>query len=108
MGNRRILEIEYRPDVLTAAQSIAEYARQNGIAPTAFAMAWLLANPLVTGAVIGPRNLQQLQSYLEAVDVPWSAVHEEAVAQLVPPGTTAAHQLVDPSYPVEGRPTKKS
>lgn len=108
MGNRRILETEYRPDVLQAAQSIAEYARQNGIAPTAFAVAWLLANPMVTGAVIGPRTLKQLQSYLEAVDIPWNAVHEDAVAHLIPPGTTAAHQLVDPAYPIEGRPSKQS
>lgn len=106
MGNRRILETEYRPDVVKTAQSIAVYARRNGIAPVAFAIAWLLANPIVTGAVIGPRNLEQLQSYLEAVDISWNAAHEEAVAQLVPPGTTAAHQLVDPAYPTEGRPTK--
>jgi hypothetical protein len=33
---------------------------------------------------------------------------ERAVDGLVPAGTTAVHQLVDPRYPVEGRPSRQA
>jgi aryl-alcohol dehydrogenase-like predicted oxidoreductase len=106
--DRRILETEFRPETLAAAEAIAGHARSRGIEPAAFALAWVLANPIVTGAIVGPRTLTQWQSYLGALDVALTAEDEHAVEALVPAGTTAAHQFVDPRYPVEGRPSRQA
>jgi aryl-alcohol dehydrogenase-like predicted oxidoreductase len=69
-------------------------------------VAWVLANPIVTGAIAGPRTMEQWQSYIKAIDVAWSDEDEAMVDTLVPAGTTAVHQFSDPVYPVEGRPVR--
>jgi aryl-alcohol dehydrogenase-like predicted oxidoreductase len=40
-----------------------------GEPPAAVALAWLLANPLVTAPIIGPRNVEQLESALRATEI---------------------------------------
>jgi aryl-alcohol dehydrogenase-like predicted oxidoreductase len=100
---KRMLQSEFRPENITAAQAIAAHARKRGLDPTAFAVAWVLANPSVTGAIAGPRTMAQWESYLAAFHVAWTAEDEAAVDALVPPGTTAVPQFIDPAYPIEGR-----
>ncbi|MBX7200172.1 MAG: aldo/keto reductase [Rhodospirillaceae bacterium] len=100
----RMVQSEFRPENLAVAEAIAAHARKRGIDPTAFAVAWVLANPLVTGTIAGPRTLAQWESYLTAFDVTWTAEDDAAIDALVPAGTTAVPQFVDPAYPVEGRP----
>ncbi len=63
VGDRRILESAYRPEMVQAAARIAAYAASRGIEPTAFAIAWVLANRNVTSAIVGPRTMDQWQSY---------------------------------------------
>lgn len=101
--HRRLMESEFRPENITAAQAIAAHAKKRGLDPTAFAVAWVLANPAVTGAIAGPRTMAQWESYLAAFHVEWTAADEAVVDALVPPGTTAVPQFNDPAYPVEGR-----
>ncbi len=101
--NKRMRQSEFRPENITAAQAIAAHAKQRGLDPTAFAVAWVLANPTVTGAIAGPRTMAQWESYLAAFHVEWTAADEAAVDALVPPGTTAVPQFIDPAYPIEGR-----
>lgn len=100
---KRMAESEFRPENVRVAEAIAAHARKRGIDPTAFAVAWVLANPLVTGAIAGPRTLAQWESYLAACEVTWTAEDEAAVDALVAPGCTAVPQFIDPAYPVEGR-----
>ena len=102
--NQRMLQTEFQPAALDAAEALAAHARARGIEPAAFATAWVLANPIVTAAIAGPRTMEQWLSYLKAVDVAWTAEDEAVVDKLVPAGTTAVHQFIDPIYPVEGRP----
>src|SRR5690606_7919285 len=66
---RRMAETEYRPEALAAAEKIAAHATSRGISPAAFATAWVLANPYVTGAIAGPRTMQQWQTYLAELDI---------------------------------------
>ena len=106
LQNKRMMETEYRPENIAAAEAIAAHARKRGIEPAAFAVAWVLANPIVTGAIAGPRTMEQWQSYIKAIDVAWSDEDEAMVDTLVPAGTTAVHQFSDPVYPVEGRPVR--
>jgi aryl-alcohol dehydrogenase-like predicted oxidoreductase len=102
--DRRMLETEFQPEALAAAERVVDHARQRGIEPVAFATAWVLANPIVTAAIAGPRTMAQWESYLGALEVTLSEEDERAVDHLVPAGTTAVHQFTDPQYPVEGRP----
>lgn len=104
LKNPRILQTEYHADNLRAANAIAAHAARRGIDPTAFAIAWSLANPLTTAVLPGPRTLDQWRSYLGALAVEITAEDENFVNELVPAGTTAIPRYVDPAYPVEGRP----
>jgi aryl-alcohol dehydrogenase-like predicted oxidoreductase len=101
---QRMRETDLQPAAQRAAAIIAEHAQGRGVDPAAFATAWTLANPMVTGAIAGPRTLDQWQAYLAAVAVLWTEEDEAVVDRLVRPGTTAVPQFVDQAYPVEGRP----
>ena len=100
---KRMMSSEFQPENLKAAAAITEHARKRGYEPTAFAIAWVLANPTISGAIAGPRTMPQWESYLKAFDVEWTPEDEALVNGLVPPGTTAVHQFTDPLYPIEGR-----
>lgn len=101
---KRLMESEFRPENIAAAEAIAAHAKKRGVDATAFAVAWVLANPIVTGTIAGPRTLEQWESYLAAFDVSWTAEDDAAVDALVAPGCTAVPQFIDPAYPIEGRP----
>jgi aryl-alcohol dehydrogenase-like predicted oxidoreductase len=105
-ANKRMMETEYRPAAVAVAAEIAAHARARGLEPATFATAWVLANPLVTGAIAGPRTMDQWLSYLAAISIDWTPEDEALVERLVPAGTTAVHQFIDPAYPVEGRPVR--
>jgi aryl-alcohol dehydrogenase-like predicted oxidoreductase len=106
LQNKRMMETEYQPENIVAAEAFAAHAQGRGLEPAAFATAWVLANPILTGAIAGPRTMEQWQSYLSALDVEWTEEDERLVDALVPAGTTAAHQSIDPAYPIEGRPRR--
>jgi aryl-alcohol dehydrogenase-like predicted oxidoreductase len=46
-----------------------ELAQEKGASLSQLALAWLLADPLVTSPIIGPRNIQQLEDNLGAIEV---------------------------------------
>jgi aryl-alcohol dehydrogenase-like predicted oxidoreductase len=102
-GNPRMLQSEYKEPNVAAAERIAAHANELGVEPTAFALAWVLANPHVTGAIVGPRTVEQWRSYLGAFAVTLTPESEAFVDGLVAPGTTAVPHYIDPSYPVQGR-----
>lgn len=104
LKNPRILQTEFHAENLRAANEIAAYAMKRGVDPTAFAIAWSLANPMTTVVLPGPRTLEQWRSYVGATDVAITSEDESFVNGLVPAGTTAIPRYVDPAYPVEGRP----
>ncbi len=102
--DKRIMETEFHPDTLAAAAKLAEHARGRGTDLGGLALAFVLANPMISGAVVGPRTLEQMESYIAALDVGWGEADEAAFEAVVPKGSTAIRHFVDPSYPVEGRP----
>ena len=59
-----MLESEWRPESLAIAQEIAAHARERGVTPGQFAMAWVLNTRLVTAAVAGSRTEQQWEESL--------------------------------------------
>ncbi|MEM8853087.1 MAG: aldo/keto reductase [Pseudomonadota bacterium] len=104
VSDTRIMQTEFRPQTIEAANRFVALAADRGVTPTAYAIAFVLANPIVTGAIVGPRTVEQFRAYLEALSVTWGEEDEAAVAEIVPQGSTAVQHYVDPAYPVEGRP----
>lgn len=45
------------------------FCAEMGESPTTVALAWVLANPAVTAAIIGPRTRAQLEMSLKALDL---------------------------------------
>jgi aryl-alcohol dehydrogenase-like predicted oxidoreductase len=101
--DKRILETEWRPESLHIAQTLAEHARSRGITPGQFAFAWVLNNKLVTGAIGGPRTMEQWDDYLGALDYRLTKEDEALVDRLVTPGHASTPGYNDPGYPLEGR-----
>lgn len=102
-GDKRILETEWRPESVALAATIAQHARGRGIDPTAFAIAWVLNNRLVTSAITGPRTEAHWDSYIAALDVDFSDDDEALVDRLVTTGHASTHGFNDPGHPIEGR-----
>ena len=52
------------------------------------AVAWVLNNPAVTSAIIGPRTMEQLTTQLGATEVALDSDLLDRIDEIVPPGTT--------------------
>jgi aryl-alcohol dehydrogenase-like predicted oxidoreductase len=102
----RMMQSEWRKESLEIAQTIKRHAEANGITPVQFAVAWVLNNRFVTAPIVGPRTLEQLESYLPAVDYRFTAEDEALVNELVPIGHPSTPGYNDPAYPIEGRPPR--
>ncbi|MDB5724422.1 MAG: aldo/keto reductase [Novosphingobium sp.] len=102
-GDKRILETEWRPESLELAAKIAGYARDRGIDPTHFAIAWVLNNRLITSTITGPRTEAHWDNYIGALDVKLTAEDEAFVNGLVTEGHASTLGFTDPSHPIEGR-----
>lgn len=106
LQNKRMAQTEYHPDNIAAAGRILALAEKHGVESATFATAWVMANPLVTAAIAGPRTIEQWRSYRAAAGYVLTQEDEDAVDSIVRPGTTAIPQFSDPMYPVEGRPRR--
>src|SRR5690606_27188904 len=82
-SDQRMMQTEWRRESLLIAQEIKRHAEAKGITPVQFALAWVLNNRLVTGTIAGPRTLEQLESYLPALDYRFDAEDEALVDRLV-------------------------
>lgn len=102
-NDKRILETEWRPESIELASKVAAYARDRGFDPTAFAIAWVLHNRLITSTITGPRTEAHWDSYIGALDVTLTAEDEAFVNSLVTTGHASTHGFNDPSHPIEGR-----
>lgn len=102
-ADKRILETEWRPESVALAAKIADYARDRGINPVHFAIAWVLNNQLVTSTITGPRTQAHWDSYIGALDVKLNDADEAFINELVTTGHASTHGFNDPSHPIEGR-----
>lgn len=102
--DKRILETEWREESLRVAEKLAPLARKHGKTLSQFSLAWVLANPIVTSAILGPRTMDQLEDNLGCLDCKLTAADEAAVDALVPSGDHTGAGFRDPLSPVTGRP----
>ena len=98
-----MLETEWREESLHIAETLAAHANAQGITPGQFALAWVLNNRLVTGAVAGPRTEAQWEDYVGALAYRFTSADEALVNRLVAPGHPSTPGYNDPAYPLEGR-----
>ena len=54
---------------LAVVDTVRAMARAHGTTPSAIALAWVMAQPFVSSAIIGPKNHFQLEDNLAAADV---------------------------------------
>ncbi len=103
-NDKRILETEFRAESLAIAQKIKAHAQAKGLTGGHFAFNWVLANPIVSSVIAGPRTLDQWQDYLAALGKKFDAEDEALVDSLVKPGHPSTPGYNDPVYPLRGRP----
>ncbi|WOQ18746.1 aldo/keto reductase [Raineyella sp. W15-4] len=73
---------------LAIVEDLAQLAEQTGITLIELAIAFVLNHPGVTAAIVGPRTMEHLQSYLPAADITLSAEVLDRIDRLVAPGVT--------------------
>ena len=71
---------------LEAVEQIALLAEEAGLPMTHLAMAFAIAHPGVTSAIIGPRTMEQLDDLLAGVDVRLTDDVLDRIDEIVPPG----------------------
>lgn len=102
-ADKRMAETEFREESLQIAQRLQVHAQAQGISLAQFATAWVLANPVVSSVIAGPRTLQQWQDYVPALDYAMTPEDEALVDSLVRPGHPSTPGYTDPAYPLNGR-----
>ncbi len=103
-GDKRILETEFREESLVMAQQIKAYCEAKGWTAGQFAAAWVLANPVISSVIVGPRTLAHLEDVFGATDLVLGADDEAFINALVVPGHASSPGYNDPAYPFFGRP----
>jgi aryl-alcohol dehydrogenase-like predicted oxidoreductase len=71
---------------LDAAEALAVLAEEAGISLVHLAIAFVLRHPAVTSAIVGPRTMEQLESYLGSADVALDEAVLDRIDEIVPPG----------------------
>ena len=90
-GRRANPDVQRRIDEHRAElESYEAFCRDLGEQPADVALAWLLANPVVTAPIIGPRTIAQLDGSLRALEIQLSAEALSRLDELFPgPGGPA-------------------
>ena len=101
--DQRMMETEFRAESIAIAQTIKAHAEKKGLTATQFALAWLLANKIISSVIAGPRTLEQWTDYLSAVGKKLDQEDEVLVDSLVTPGHPSTPGYNDPQYPFYGR-----
>jgi aryl-alcohol dehydrogenase-like predicted oxidoreductase len=70
-----------------AVEQIIPLADKAGLRMTHLAMAFAIAHPGVTSAIIGPRTMEQLDDLLAGIDVTLTDDILDQIDEIVPPGT---------------------
>lgn len=89
-GSRGTLREFFRERITPAGVAVgsrfAAWAAERGRSPAQLAVAWVLHQPGVTSALLGPRDPEQLADLLPAADLPLDAEDLAFCDRLVPPG----------------------
>jgi aryl-alcohol dehydrogenase (NADP+) len=101
--DKRMMETEFRDESMEVARIVKQHAESRGRSAIGFAINWVLANPLVSSVIAGPKTEAQWRGYLEAVEEDFDGEDEALLDRLVAPGHPSTPGYTDPLYPVTGR-----
>jgi aryl-alcohol dehydrogenase-like predicted oxidoreductase len=73
---------------LDVLENLVKLTAERGVPLAEFALAWVLRNPDVTSAIIGPRTMEQLEGNLRALDLQVAGEDAARIDAWVPPGTS--------------------
>jgi aryl-alcohol dehydrogenase-like predicted oxidoreductase len=73
---------------LDAADALALLAEERGMTLIHMALAFVMAHPAITSAIIGPRTMEHLESQLGSVDVHLDGELLDRIDEVVAPGTS--------------------
>ncbi|WP_198588508.1 aldo/keto reductase [Geodermatophilus chilensis] len=76
------------PRKLDVVEELAQLAEQSGTTLVEMAIAFVLNHPGVTSAIVGPRTMEQLESYLPAAEINLPTEVLDRIDELVAPGVT--------------------
>ncbi len=102
-SDKRMQQAELREASLEISQQITAHCREKGVSPSQFALAWCLANPILTSVIIGPRTMEQFDDNTGCVNVTITDEDESFINSLVPPGEHSGKGFQDELYPITGR-----
>lgn len=77
-------------------EDLAVLAEESGMSLLEMAIAFVIRHPGVTSAIVGPRTIEQLASYLPAASLVLSGDVLDRIDEIVAPGLTV--NLEDNSY----------
>ena len=100
----RMMVTEVREESYEVAQHLVPLAAAHDVTLTQFSLNWVLANPIVTAAIVGPRTMAQYEDNLGCLGWDISQTALDEIDALVPPGEHTGWGFNDPQYPVRGRP----
>ena len=86
----RVLWDESRPEVqrkIDVVEELALLADKAGTTVPRLAIAFVLAHPAITSAIVGPRTMDQLEDLVASADLRLDDATLDAIDELVPPGT---------------------
>lgn len=102
-NDARMLQAEWREASLEVAAEIKTHCEKKGVAMTQFALAWCMANPILTSAIIGPRTMAQFDDNIGCLEVNITDEDEAFINSLVPVGEHSGKGFQDTAYPITGR-----
>ncbi len=73
---------------LDVVEDLAQLADRAGMSLIELAIAFVINHPGVTSAIVGPRTMEQLESYLPAADITLPTEVLDRIDELVAPGVT--------------------
>jgi aryl-alcohol dehydrogenase-like predicted oxidoreductase len=84
------------PGYMETARKFVEFAKAHAYHPASLAVAWVMANPVVTAPIIGARSVEQLVPSLEATEIKLTPeLYRElnALSVTPPPATDRSEEL---------------
>ena len=102
-NDKRMQQAELREASFEIAEKIAARCQKKGIPVSQFALAWCLANPILTSVIIGPRTMEQFDDNVGCLNVSITDEDEAFINDLVPVGEHSGKGFQDTAYPITGR-----
>jgi aryl-alcohol dehydrogenase-like predicted oxidoreductase len=102
-NDKRMQQAELREASFVVAEQLSQYCNTRNVPLSRFALAWCLANPIVSSIIIGPRTMEQFDDNTGCLTVTIGPEDEAFVDRLIPPGEHSGKGFQDPQYPVLGR-----